>query len=812
MEPSSRHPFVDFLEDRGLLQVTPDQEFAADTDLDSIVVSLAELGGDREELEDARDEYIRIATVLTGGRPAPKPDDARIGCVIGSYRLEAKIGSGGQGSVFLAKHVELGSDVAVKLLTDCTKRDVARMRREAGALSQLKHPNVVGFYDYGQFETVQWLAMEYVDGESAGQRVSRDGPFDGEQVERILDDVLSGLAAAHGIHENSVHRDLSSNNVLLDRSGRALIADFGLARGVVGNDQVTHSVGMIMGTLPYIAPEVFDGQPSTQTSDLWSIGVLAFEFSTGKPPFQGGALELIKAVCETDPPFETLPSKSLRVLAEACLRKDPEERVGSAAEALTLLRHGRPQAAPTSVASRVAGTLVVAVFAAFVWMFGPWHETDGAAPPTPTTPPDRGDGQRPKPAPDPEREAELARQRQALEAWSELVANAHRMLAALRPPDQDALRQLTTDLSATTRPADGDEAPEADLAKLDALLRARASWQAIEGSGVDRDWTTWRRAIADASGLGCVASVMEEFRRLEARTLDEMFRASGTVREATAVESELRATEAAARARGLTFDATLPLAQEADDARRLTAVLAMRFRPSEHPELPTHEPYLQRAQQHLTTLLPPPWIPSGFSSPTREYQAAGSERSLPRTLVHDKSGIHLTLVPMASGHLYVGTTEVTEAEFSKGGGMADSQRAGYPVTDVSFDAAIAFARANGMDLPTLPEWRRACLGSDASRAEFHCPITDLAEFAVFDSDAKQTVRRRSPNSLNLYDMHGNVHEWVQPEPDESAGNQRRYVGGAYNSPADDCSVDAMHRQMRDFRAKTLGFRVVVRVP
>ena len=195
-----------------------------------------------------------------------------------------KIGAGGMADVYCAEDMHLGRKVAVKLLHSRFAQDqefVERFRREASSAAGLQHPNVVGVYDRGEFDDTYYIAMEYCEGESLKQVITREAPLDPARAIAITKQILVATRFAH--RRNVIHRDLKPHNVILDEEENVKVTDFGIARA--GASDITE-VGAIMGTAQYLSPEQAQGRPVTEESDLYSIGVVLYELLTGRAPFE----------------------------------------------------------------------------------------------------------------------------------------------------------------------------------------------------------------------------------------------------------------------------------------------------------------------------------------------------------------------------------------------------------------------------------------------------------------------------------------------------------------------------------------------
>jgi predicted Ser/Thr protein kinase len=206
--------------------------------------------------------------------------------ISGRYELEELVGSGGMSSVYRAHDRLLERSVALKILHEQFTRDedyVERFRREARAVAQLTHPNIVTVIDRGEQDGRQFIVFEYVDGMNLKELVEQEGPLSPREAIELALQVARGLAFAHD--QGLVHRDVKPQNVLLDADGRAKVTDFGIARSVdVDGMTIT---GTIMGTSNYIAPEQARGQPVDEQTDVYSLGCVLYELLAGEVPFDG---------------------------------------------------------------------------------------------------------------------------------------------------------------------------------------------------------------------------------------------------------------------------------------------------------------------------------------------------------------------------------------------------------------------------------------------------------------------------------------------------------------------------------------------
>ena len=248
------------------------------------------------------------------------------------YVLREVIARGGMGEVWRADDVERNRAVAVKTLLPALSEDqifAARFRTEAQAMAVLNHPSIVEILDFGRSDGIDFIVMAYVGGESLRGIMHRVGPLPADQVMSLVSQAASALHAAH--EQGIVHRDVKPSNLLITPDGRLVLTDFGIAR-IVAAARLT-AAGSVMGTVTYVAPEQITGDPVSAATDIYSLGVVAYECLAGVPPFASRAAIAV-AISHTrdDPPPlpEHVPFPVRRVVLRA-LAKDPADRWPSAA-------------------------------------------------------------------------------------------------------------------------------------------------------------------------------------------------------------------------------------------------------------------------------------------------------------------------------------------------------------------------------------------------------------------------------------------------------------------------------------------------
>ena len=248
----------------------------------------------------------------------------------GRYSLERELGRGGMGIVYCARDLRLERVVAIKLLppqlADAAERR-QRFVREARMAAQLSHPNIIPIHAVEEVGAFVFFVMSYIDGETLGTRLRRDGRLKAADAARMLREVAWALAYAH--RQAVVHRDIKPDNILIEKgSGRALVADFGIARLVAAPSGGDSGEGRLVGTPEYMSPEQALGEPVDGRSDLYSLGVVGYYALSGRLPFSGTTTALIgQQINQLPPPLDAPAAPPQLVAAIArCLAKDPAQR------------------------------------------------------------------------------------------------------------------------------------------------------------------------------------------------------------------------------------------------------------------------------------------------------------------------------------------------------------------------------------------------------------------------------------------------------------------------------------------------------
>jgi serine/threonine-protein kinase len=267
----------------------------------------------------------------------------------GRYRLEERIASGGMGDVWRCVDDVLGRTVAVKILLPSLLEEAGfteRFRVEARTMAAINHPGVVDIYDYGSDATAgAYLVMEYVEGDALSRTLARVGRLTPARTMALVAQAADALHAAHEM--GVVHRDVKPGNLLVRPNGTLVLTDFGIARSI-GSAQLT-AAGSVLGTASYISPEQAMGEQATRLSDIYALGVVAYQCLAGRRPFEGeNPLEIaMRHVREAPPPLPPDIPPAVRAIVERAMAKDPGARWATAA-------------AFAQVARRAAGDLAAA--------------------------------------------------------------------------------------------------------------------------------------------------------------------------------------------------------------------------------------------------------------------------------------------------------------------------------------------------------------------------------------------------------------------------------------------------------------------
>ncbi len=277
----------------------------------------------------------------------------------GRYQLSSRIAIGGMGEVWQSTDLVIGRTVAIKILKDEYLGDpgfLERFRAEARHAALVNHEGIANVFDYGEEDGSAYLVMELVPGEALSSILERERVL---PTDKVLDIVAQTASALHAAHQAGlVHRDIKPGNLLMTPDGRIKITDFGIAR--IADQVPLTATGQVMGTVQYLSPEQASGHAASPTTDIYSLGIVAYEALAGRRPFTGESQVAIAMaqINEAPPELPVTVAEPVRNLVYACIAKKPEDRPTSAANlsrAAQALRRGDLVAATAAVPSLGAG-------------------------------------------------------------------------------------------------------------------------------------------------------------------------------------------------------------------------------------------------------------------------------------------------------------------------------------------------------------------------------------------------------------------------------------------------------------------------
>lgn len=294
-----------------------------------------------------------------------------IGRTLSHFQITASLGVGAMGEVYLAEDTHLGREVAVKVLPEEFKANplrLARFEREAKLLASLNHPNIAALYQVEEAEGVPFLVMEFVEGETLEDRISR-GPIPHDEALALAIQMAEGMESAH--ERGVIHRDLKPSNIKVTPEGKVLLLDFGIAKAIEATESEVASQattltaetrpGAVIGTPAYMSPEQARGDRADKRADIWAFGCLLYEMLTGHRPFQAeSANEYLGAIFHEEPDWDALPPTAhpgTRSVLNRCLRKDVRHRLRDIGDARIELEEVLQQPAIASEPELAHGTI-----------------------------------------------------------------------------------------------------------------------------------------------------------------------------------------------------------------------------------------------------------------------------------------------------------------------------------------------------------------------------------------------------------------------------------------------------------------------
>ena len=670
-----------------------------------------------------------------------------LGEQVGAYKILSQLGAGGMGVVYLAEDSRLNRRVALKFIrTDLpggTDAD-ARLVREARAASALDHPNVATIYEIGEWQGRHFVAMAWYDGETLAQRLERGRMSIGETV-RVLTQIADGLSRAHAA--GIVHRDLKPGNIMLTRDGVVKILDFGLA-AYSSPDAATEArltqTGTTMGTVAYMAPEQATGAHLDARTDIWALGVIAYEMLAGERPFRGAhEVALLHAIQYEDPLDLTTrrpdTPEAIRTVVMSALQRAPADRPQTVEEFGRVLRASKDDEAGTIVQRRIPVWRRPLVMGIVVLVLLAGAGAVGLA---------------------------VARQHRAQQARDVTLPEAARLADAERTVDAfDLVKRAEAVV-----PGDARLMEIAALVTRTVAVRSEPAGATVSYKDYQHPEAAWRTAgVTPLEGVTIPAAYLRWRFEKPGFTPVELPRWSGgpgPFPDTTLIEAVLK--ESAQTPAGMVF------VPNAADPFRL-------FLPGfDHLGFGPMAEFWIDARE-VTNADFKKFVDAGGYRRREFWQEPFAEGT--RTVGWDEA---IARFVDTTGR--PGPSTWTQEEFPAGEGD-------FPVGGVSWYEAAAYARFAGKQLPTAHHWARA---AEPRAARWMVPFSNFGGRGPRPAGAPETL-----HNFGGHDMAGNVKEWTSTETHDG----RRYIlGGAWDDPAYAYNdPDARHPFDR---ARTFGFRCV----
>ncbi|MFC1490375.1 protein kinase, partial [Candidatus Latescibacterota bacterium] len=271
----------------------------------------------------------------------------------GKYELIKKLGEGGMASVYLAREKDLDREVAIKILPKTFLHDknfIARFKREARIAAKLEHPNIISIFNISIEEELCYIVMSYVKGLNLAEEISRRGTLSSELIVRWGTELCSALSYAH--KNGVIHRDLKPENIMINKNGRIVVMDFGIARAV--QDISLTQTGTVIGSPLYMSPELAKGLKIDARSDIYSIGIILYQMATATLPFEASGAPSLMYMHVHEPPDPPDVRNAdvppwLRDIILKCLAKEPEDRYPTADDLNKALRGHKAPAIPKAI-------------------------------------------------------------------------------------------------------------------------------------------------------------------------------------------------------------------------------------------------------------------------------------------------------------------------------------------------------------------------------------------------------------------------------------------------------------------------------
>ncbi len=747
------------------------------------------------------------------------------------YQIIEEIGQGGMGKVFKAKDLELDEVVALKMIRPelgSSADMIARFKRELQLAREINHENVIRIHDLGEIDGIKFISMKYIQGQTLTEIIQTTGKLNIEKAIDIAKQICGALETAHG--KGIVHRDLKPQNIMLDKTGKVYVMDFGIARSISGTTLTDAKV--MLGTLDFMAPEQLLGKRIDIRTDIWSFGIVFYEMVTGKLPFKKDYPEALAHFILNERPVAPAKlnpqvPKELEKLIMKCLEKKPENRFASAREISTALQVNVDKKIKRKKNKKKKKILVYAsLFLLFIALaivalnfYMPLIRKKFAKEPEAVKPP-------------PVETSVITEKERNYQKYFEEAKNYYKegqLENALRSINLAEIGMTTPELAKLKELVQGDldkakaeeerknqEQAQAALARQQQVEQEKqrlageeAKKQLAEQERLKRGAEEAKRQQAEKERQRqeeLARAEVEKKKQEEAQRLkaEEERQQQEKEQQRLQQEQESKRLEELARA-GLEK-------KNQEEAQRLKAEEERQRKAEE--EKKRAEPQIGQVWKERITGMQFVYVPAGGLLLGSENGEA-DEKPVHRV---ELDGFWLEKCEVTQGQ-WGRVMGSTPASFQKGND--------YPVERVSWDETQEFIRRlnqlTGLvfRLPTEAEWEYACRAGTAGDTSGYGRIDQAAWYYDNSSEQTHAVGQKKANAWGLFDMLGNVGEWCQDWYDPgyyakspsrnptgpAAGERRVYRGGSWVNRANMLRASIRLHQVPSTKRNNLGIRL-----
>ena len=780
-------------------------------------------------------------------KPAESEEETIRAAITDRYEIIRKLGAGGMATVYLAREMALDREVAVKVLPRSFLRDsdfIERFKNEARVAANLEHPHIVRIYQISEEKDLCYFVMSFIPGGSIGDEIKKHGTIEIDDLIQWGIDVCSALGYAHD--HGVIHRDLKPDNIMLDKSRRAVVMDFGIARAAVGT-RLTQT-GAVIGTPQYMSPEQARGKEIDGRSDIYSFGLVLYQMTTGTLPFQSSDaaslmyMHVHEAPVSPDVRNPKVPAW-LRDIILKCLAKNPEDRFATAAElkkalaerlkpklTKTMLIPEHAAKKRTGIIFAIAASLIVLAAAAGAYW---WFMLRPAGTPVVTAPapgaPAPGTETSPREDDLAFRQAEMVNTEQAYSVYlksyqsGKHAADAKSRIEALkaRTPVQPAqprtpAPQVAVRETSAPPPATSPGAKQPDTSRDDNL-----AWQQAEMVNTKQAYNTYLRNYPTGLHIADAKTKIDTLDREETRMAsaqteeitrkdDQAFQLAENTKTADAYKAYLiayssgrHAADAKARIEAVEKRAALD-----DQVRVFLNTLTMKMLAipggafmmgsdkGGADEKPAHQVSLSAFQMSETEITQSQY--QGIMGANPSFFKGASNNPVDRVTWFDAITFCNRLSEKAK----------LEPCYTLASGECDYSK-------------------NGFRLPTEAEWEYACraeTGGDYYTGDGPANLGRAGWYVDISADKTHPVGQKAPNAWKLFDMHGNVWEWTNdwyakdyyansPKQNPSgpaSGSEKVLRGGSWVDNAASCKAAKRRSYNPRKNYSDIGFRLVRR--